>query len=166
MPAGGGAGLTYGGNDVWQFYDEQRRPINQARHHWRTAIDYPGSFQAGYARKLFESRPFTRLVPAQPIIVCGQGDGIDHAQAACADDGSFLFVYLPTGKPITITMDAITGIRVAAHWYDPRTGGWQRSGELANTGLQQFIPPSSGRGNDWVLVLDDAEQGYPVGYTR
>jgi hypothetical protein len=27
--------------------------------------------------------------------------------------------------------------------------------------IQVFTPPSSGRGCDWVLVLDDASKGYP-----
>jgi hypothetical protein len=29
------------------------------------------------------------------------------------------------------------------------------------TAIQNFTPPSSGRGCDWVLVLDDAAKGYP-----
>ncbi len=30
-----------------------------------------------------------------------------------------------------------------------------------NTGVKMFIPPSSGYGQDWVLVLDDAGKKYP-----
>ncbi|MBP9745374.1 MAG: hypothetical protein KBD41_08300 [Saprospiraceae bacterium] len=27
---------------------------------------------------------------------------------------------------------------------------------MTNKGIRQFVPPSQGYGNDWVLVLDDA----------
>src|SRR5919197_598266 len=95
-------------------------------------------------RTLIESRPYQIRVPDQSLI------------AARAEDGSYAFVYIPTGQPVAIDLSILSGSTVAAGWYDPREGTFSRLGELAATGARKFMPPSSGRGHDWVLVLDDA----------
>jgi hypothetical protein len=46
-----------------------------------------------------------------------------------------------------------------AWWFDPRNGEAQPAGEFPTNGSQEFAPPTDG---DWVLVLDDAERGYPA----
>jgi hypothetical protein len=58
-------------------------------------------------------------------------------------------------------MSAITGPRVKAWWFDPRDGNATSIGEFANQGERTFTPPAPGEALDWVLVLDDAAQGYP-----
>jgi hypothetical protein len=61
-------------------------------------------------------------------------------------------------------MGKIAGWTVGAHWFDPRTGTAARIGDFANDGTRLFSPPTAGRGNDWVLVLDDAEKNrFPPG---
>jgi len=30
-------------------------------------------------------------------------------------------------------------------------------------GFQTYTPPTNGRGNDWLLILDDASKEYPLG---
>ena len=74
--------------------------------------------------------------------------------AARAQDGSFVIVYAPEGKPLSINMDKVSGAAVKAQWYDPREGTWQHTGEYPNTGHREFVAPSWGEQNDWVLVLD------------
>ena len=51
--------------------------------------------------------------------------------------------------------------KVRAHGYDLREGTSQQIGEFSAAGIREFIPPSTGAGDDWVLVLDDAERGFP-----
>ncbi len=58
-------------------------------------------------------------------------------------------------------MPAITGARVRAWWFDPRDGTATSIGDFGNVGEQEFTPPDPGEALDWVLVLDDAAQGYP-----
>jgi len=159
----GGCGITYGCHDIWQFFDEGREPVTWARTPWKKALDLPGASQVGHARALYESRPFLQLGPDPSLIAAGQGEGMDHAVAARAHDGSFAFIYLPTGQPITIATTRLSGQRLRASWFDPRTGEWTPIGQSATADARQFTPPSSGWGNDWVLVLDDAARGYPVG---
>ena len=107
-------------------------------------------------------RPWHQLVPDQGLIRFGQGILEDHIQSARAADGSFALAYTPFGHPFTVQMDRITGAKVKAHWYDPRTGRWKFIGEYPNTGTQVFVPPYTGDQMDWALVLDDASGNLPV----
>ena len=103
------------------------------------------------------------MVPDPSALASTQEDGLDRPQAARAEDGSFLVAYTPRGRPLSVKMDTITGNRVKVHWYDPRNGKWHEIGEYPNTGVREFAPPSKGDRDDWVVVLDDAEKGYPTG---
>ena len=158
----GAAGHAYGCNDIWQWYDETREPRSYASIPWQNALHLPGAFQMGMVGELFESRPWQKLRPDQGLVVAGQGQGEDHIQAACAEDGSFLFAYLTFGNPITVDITRIAGAPVRAHWFDPRRGTWSAIGEYPNTGKQEFVPPHSGGVWDWVLVLDEAVKAYPA----
>ncbi len=82
-------------------------------------------------------------------------------RATRAEDGAYALIYSATGAPITVNMPLLSGQTVTAWWYDPRTGAATRIGTAPTTGTQTFAPPSSGRGNDWVLALDDDACGFP-----
>jgi hypothetical protein len=155
----GAMGHTYGAHPIWQMYTPSRKAINRARHYWYDAVDLSGAFEMGNVRKLVESRPYLVRVPDQSILV-SEGDGIDHRQATRGND--YLFVYAPTGKPFEIRTGKISGKTLQAWWYDPRTGSATKIREVQNTGTLSFTPPGeAGRGNDWVLVLDDAGKHFP-----
>lgn len=68
----------------------------------------------GILRRLFESRPWHTLEPAQDIVVVGQGIGESHVQAARASDGRFLFVYTPRDHEVGIDMTKVRGNRAMA----------------------------------------------------
>ncbi|MBN1673366.1 MAG: glycoside hydrolase family 140 protein [Kiritimatiellae bacterium] len=158
----GAAGHVYGCHDVWQFLDAGKKPNNFANTPWREALDFPGARQMGLMRRLFESRPWHTLAPKPPALTARLDGDTYHVATARAADGSFLLAYSPAGSPLAVDMSGITGTTVLAHWFDPRAGVWSPIGQFANTGLRSFTPPTSGRGMDWVLVLDDAERGYPT----
>ena len=62
-----------------------------------------------------------------------------------------------TGKPFRVQMGRISGKRVRAAWFDPRTGQTQPIGIFANRGRRLFTPPGKPKpGNDWALLLNDA----------
>jgi hypothetical protein len=127
---------------------------------WGKAIQLPGASQMQHLRALIESRPFLIRIPDQGMIVSGEGRREDRVQATRASDGSYAFVYITTGGPVRIAMNRISGGGVTAYWYDPRRGTSAPIGRFANDGVQPFTPPTSGRGNDWVLVLDDAARNF------
>jgi hypothetical protein len=45
-----------------------------------------------------------------------------YVRAARARDGSFAFIYTPTGRPLGIDLSKLSGDRVIAHWSYPREG--------------------------------------------
>ena len=113
-------------------------------------------------RQLFELRPWHQMVPDQSVIAAGQGEGEDHIQSARAEDGSFIIAYLPRGKPVSIDLKRISGSEVKAQWYDPRNGMWLPIGQYPNTGVREFVPPSTGEKDDWVVVLEDEQANLPL----
>jgi hypothetical protein len=157
----GAAGHGYGALDLFWLYKDSDGPFpRNGFQHWRKALAYEGSRQVGYMRRLFELRPWYKLVPDQALLAAGQGE--DLVRAARAEDGSFAIAYLPTGKPVSIKMDRITGKAVKAQWYDPRKGTWRAIGTFPSTGVRAFTAPSRGEKDDWVLVLEDDARKYPV----
>lgn len=165
----GAAGHTYGNHNIWQMWQLDRNPVSSARTPWWVALDHIGSTQMGYMRNLFESRPYQRLVPDQSVIIGDTKDGAAHIRAARASDGSFLFVYTPYGRAFTVDMTKIGGERVNAYWFNPRSEMVHEIGLIGQTDRHSFDPPGDKtRGNDWVLVLDNAELGFrkPVNQSK
>lgn len=155
----GAFGHTYGCHGIWQMWSKERKPINGPHHTWQEALDLPGASQMQYLRRLVESRPMLDRVPDQRIVADALGAN-DRIQATRGKD--YLFVYSAQGKPITVNMGRISGAKVAAFWYDPRNGAVKSAGSFDNKGTKQFTAPSTGYGQDWVLVLDDASKNYSV----
>lgn len=153
----GAFGHTYGNHNIWQMKTPERQPLSYAHGTWVDALSHPGAGQMQYLHKLMESRPFLSRVPDQSIVEDELYDA-DHIQATRGDD--YAFVYSATGQEFTVNMGKISGDKVKAYWYDPRTGESNVNGEYVNKGIQLFLPPTNGRGNDWVLVLDDITKGF------
>lgn len=154
----GAFGHTYGAHPVWQMYAPGRQAVNGPHYPWYEAMDLPGAGQLQFLRRLIEARPVLDRVPDQSLITDARGAN-DHVQATRGRD--YLFVYTAQGKPITLNMGKISGNEIVVFWYDPRTGDTKDGGRFANSGQQTFTPPSSGYGQDWVLVADDASKKYP-----
>ena len=157
----GACGHTYGNNNIWQMYRQGRQGIGLARTAWYEAMHHPGSYQMGYMKKLFLSRPFLKLRPDQFLIAGDTGSGGMHIRAAIG--GDYAIVYLPYGQPVTVRTQNISGNRLTAWWFDPRTAMAVLIGEFENAPEREFDPPGQPeRGNDWVLVIDDAARCYPA----
>jgi hypothetical protein len=159
----GAAGHAYGSLDLFWFYKQADGPFpKDGFMDWRTAMNYPAAGQMRALRRLFEQRPWYKMMPDQSVLASDPGSGPFRAVAARAQDGSFVVGYAPEGKPLSINMDKISGKNVKAQWYDPREGAWTQIGEFPNTGRREFIPPSQGEQSDWVLVLEDRARDFPA----
>lgn len=154
----GACGVTYGHHAVWQFADDQRGAINFVDRLWPEAIDRPGARQVKHLRALMESRPYLNRIPDQTMLRCDAGTGGNHIRATRDSDGCYAFVYLPLPLPVTVNLETISGAQVNAWWYVPCTGEAMWIGRFPASGAQTFSP--SGQHPDWVLVLDDADQGF------
>jgi len=156
----GACGHTYGHNSIWQMWAPGREAVISAAIPWNEAMDHPGAFQMGLVRKLFESRPYQKLVPNQSMIKAGPATGGAKIRAALADDGSFAFIYSPRGEQFSIDKSVIKGKRVSEIWYDPRYGISYKIHTGDTKGFQTYTPPTNGRGNDWILVIENAEMNF------
>jgi Protein of unknown function (DUF4038)/Putative collagen-binding domain of a collagenase len=158
----GACGHTYGNNNVWQMWQPGRAPVISASVPWQRALDHAGAAQMGHLRRLFESRPFTTLRPDARLVVEGPRTGGGKVRALRAEDGAFAFVYSPRGETFTVDRGLIRGPRIKETWYDPRYGVAYEFHTTDTDGFQSYTPPTSGRGRDWVLVLEDASAGFPL----
>jgi Protein of unknown function (DUF4038)/Putative collagen-binding domain of a collagenase len=142
---GGGFGHAYGSPN-WNM------PPN-----WREVLELPGANSLQHLRALLESRHWWKLMPDLNNVVAVDGRGAfatnDYAVTALADDGSFALSYLPTRRSLTIDLTKVSGERVIASWFNPRTGETTRIGEFNDPQRQTFAPPGEG---DWVLVVEAA----------
>jgi len=147
----GGFGHAYGSPN-WNF------PAN-----WRQTLELPGAISLKHLRALVESRPWWKLLPDMQNVVAIKGRGTvatnDYTVTALADDGSFALSYFSSKRPLTIDLTKISGEKVIASWFDPRTGTTSLVGEFGAKKHQVFEPGSDG---DWILVLDDASKKYPI----
>lgn len=156
----GACGVTYGHHAVWQFMSAREETVNYPDRGWLNAINRPGAFQVGYLRRLMESRPVLNRIPDTTIIAEGQGIKGEHAEAFHGGDGSYLMVYLPVGKSITINTSSMKCKEVQVWWFNPKDASIQNAGKFERNNTMQFSSPVTGSGNDWVLVVDDASKKY------
>lgn len=154
----GSFGHTYGCHPIWQFLTPDHEPVGLARHNWYDVLDLPGAFDLIHARRLIESRPFLSRVPDQSLIVPSYYPETDYVAASKGD--GYAFIYFPTGWTAEIILDKLEAKNLNVWWFDPRTGESKLIEKIAGTGIRKFTPPSGGRGNDWILVLDDASKNF------
>lgn len=144
----GAFGHTYGHHSIWSMTTE---PDDYFILHWKNAVMRPGALQMRHVRALMEARPFLERIPDQSLIVANYA-GANYMTAARGRDHAM--IYSPNGLAVRVKMGKIAGSKVRASWFDPRTGQWSEAGNCDNAGEAVFHPPTSGRGCDWVLVLD------------
>jgi len=156
----GAFGHTYGHHSVWQMYSPHKRPINGPLLYWTDAIHRPGADQMRHLRALIESRPMLSRVPDQSLVVDALS-GADHIAAAHGD--GYAFIYSAQGRPFKANLGKISGDRVTAWWFNPRSGTSEKLDTFENEGTRDFIPHQHGGfGTDNVLVLDDVSKNFPA----
>ena len=150
----GACGHTYGNNNIWQMWQPGRAAVLFAMTPWHEALDHPGAAQMGVLRRFMERHAFHTLVPDQRIVQNAPATGGAKIRAMRAEDGSRVIVYSPQGAGFTIDKASIKAPRVKETWFDPRYGVSYEVHTTDNFAFQTYTPPSSGRGQDWVLVLE------------
>lgn len=166
----GGAGITYGCQPIWQFTDANRRKYSpKTTVTWTEGLNLPGSVHLVHLKNLMLSRPLKDLKPDRSMLISGEGSCGSYAPVLTGQ--SHAFIYIPTGNNVKVKLGIISGIRIRASWFDPRKGIFIPIGEFDNVGEKSFAVPGmskelewlrSGRGCDWVLVLDDASKGFSL----
>lgn len=154
----GAFGFTYGCHDVWQMYRQNASPVNGPHFYWKTALELPAANQVKYLKRLIESRPILDRLPDQSIILENANSAYERIQATRGND--YIFIYSAAGKSFTVNLGKVSGSQLDGYWFSPKNGQVKEIGIIENKGTKQFTPPTSGYGQDWVLVLDDVAKKY------
>ncbi|AGC68049.1 glycoside hydrolase family 101 [Thermoclostridium stercorarium subsp. stercorarium DSM 8532] len=156
----GACGHTYGHNAVMQMH----RPCDLrgsfgVREYWYDALKAEGARQMHYLKDLMLSVPYFERIPDQSVIDGDIGEKYDRLLATRG--ASYIFVYTYTGRSISVRMGKISGEKVIARWFDPKTGEMFKIGEFENSGVREFEPPrKEGEWPDYVLILTDSRKEY------
>ncbi|MFC4776311.1 glycoside hydrolase family 140 protein [Paenibacillus sp. GCM10023252] len=152
----GAFGHTYGHHSIWSMTTE---PKDYFIVTWKDALDRPAANQMKHLKTLLLSKDFYSRVPSQELILDNY-TGSNYI-AATRGDG-YALLYCPNGLPAQVNTTLLPEVQLQASWYNPRSGehssDWQvERKDSAESGIS-FTPPSSGRGDDWVLVLEWSEE--------
>lgn len=152
----GVCGHTYGNHSVWRCNME---PQAYWPYTWREALDHEGAEDMAHVVKLRLSRPFFEFHRAAELV---QDDPAAMAHQSAGRGVRYAFVYSPLGQPIRAHLEQLGGKAIRAAWFDPRTGETAIFA-VVPPAETLFVPPSSGKGQDWVLILDMLDESEPVG---
>ncbi|MCG2461811.1 glycoside hydrolase family 140 protein [Flavobacteriaceae bacterium F89] len=150
----GACGQTYGCHDVWQMYNVGAEGINGPLRPWTIALDLPMANQVQHLKNLMLSRPYLGRIPDQSMVVDPQLENNDYVIATRDEKGTYAMVYFPTGKTTVLDLGSLSGNKLKVWWYDPRTGNAYKGENIEKSNNIKILPPTSGKGNDWVLVID------------
>ncbi len=155
----GACGFTYGHRSFIGWILDGEKGGNGADLPWYEGLNAPGAFQMRHLSRLMLSRPYEDRIPDQTILNSKSRNeyGNKHIRATRAVDGSYAMAYSPVGYPIILNMGDLSPKKVVAYWFDPRVGVSHEIGIFETNRSEMFVPPSHGEGQDWVLILDDAE---------
>jgi len=150
----GSLGHTYGHHSIWSFNTERKDyfPLK-----WREALHRPGAEDMKHLKELLMSRNFLELKPCRELLSENYGGANDMP---AAKGKNYAYIYSPNGLDIKVNMGILYGKSIMAQWFDPRKGTYIFDGiykNYKNENVFTFYPPSSGRNNDWILVLDITE---------
>lgn len=154
----GACGHTYGNNNIWQMWKPGLQPAIGANIPWTEALQHPGARQLGLLRRFMESNDFQNLIPDQKIILDGPQGGPSKIKALRAKDGSRVLIYSTQGECFTIDQGLIGSNLQTQSWFDPRYGAIYEFRIEQSQAYQTFTPPTSGPGQDWVLVLKSTNE--------
>ena len=148
----GSCGHTYGCHDIWQMKTPEHEPVGLARGNWETSLDLPGAFDLIHARRLMDRFDWNSCRPAQELII-SDNRSYNHKIVALQGNG-FALVYFPNGETATLNFTPVSKKNeLSLSWMNPRTGEIKQTGTVKRENKQEIVPPASGRGNDWVLIV-------------
>jgi len=158
----GACGHTYGSASVI-FFSEKGEHFFSDLYSWQESLDLPAANQMRHLKSLMESRPAQGRAPDQSLLADEGNNAFDHISAIRGE--GYAFFYTAHGLPVTVNMGKISGKKIRAAWFDPRTGKGTEIGDFDNKGWQTFAPPYvwspvPDHRTDLVLVLDDVDKNY------
>ena len=147
----GGLGHTYGHHSVWSMTTE---PTDYSIITWKDALDRPGAWQMRHLKALIEAKPFLEHRPA-PELIAYNYIGANRMNALRGRGSRFHLHPERSARSCRLRRAG----RVASQCALVRSAKrhiWKYEGSWNPIPMEaaKFTPPSSGRGEDWVLVIE------------
>ena len=150
----GASGFTYGGNGVWQM--DKPGDVMDAdhfSHFWYDGLKHEGAGQMQHVRTLIEALGTGQLIPDSTQLRTDPGTIDNRVQVARDRSNRLIVAYITDGHPITLGLSTIRRRKLQGFWFDPRTGKQLPIKRIPHWQSYQFVPPTSGAEQDWVLVV-------------
>lgn len=145
----GACGQTYGNHNIWSM---NRTLGSYFRGTWETSLSAEGANQLKHLKELRLARDYFSFEEA-PELLCENFEGMGHMVAAKGK--GYAYIYSPLGMPFNVDLSKFDGGKcVKAFWFDPRNGGETFFAVLNSQMKTLIVPPTQGKGCDWVLVLE------------
>jgi hypothetical protein len=157
----GAFGNTYGHGSIFRFWEETVPAICEGwgctpNMTWKEALAAEGAKQMQYVTELMQSRPIVGRVADQSLIAGTPKPTAVSGIVATKGEG-YAMIYTPHGADIPVELGKITGSKVKAWWYNPKTGDATEIGVYPNSGTKVFKTDGV---DDMVLILDDISKSY------
>ena len=156
----GAMGAAYGHRDVWRLASgtEQGEGVSDLPGEaWQTMLRRPAAEQIRYLARLRMMRPYYELRPAPELIGRDEDRLPGQGCIAAARGEKYAYFYTGLGLPVHAELRSLGCSCVRCTWYSPRDVK-SIEGGIVRADQRVFAAPSSGRGNDWVLILDNMDQ--------
>lgn len=151
----GAAGQSYGCHAVWQMYDLDKEGINGPLKPWYRSLDLEVANQVKHLKNMILSKPFFDRIPDQSLVAKMQVEDDTYIAATRDRTGTYAMIYLPAGGETLLNLKILSGSKLSGTWYDPRTGvSFPMNEKLEKSKPIPISSPSTGRGNDWVLIIN------------
>jgi hypothetical protein len=166
----GAAGHTYGADGIWTCRSKENYIGETGRWStdtWEEAMDFPGSYQLGIAKKLLEKLDWSKF-EVHPEWVIPHNDENNKFFPYCAGiPGKVRIIYIP-GKYLLKNIFDVKEIKISgiekdtkydAYFFDPRKGEIFEKYEVEPDNDGQWSLPKYGfqacpSMEDWVMVLE------------
>jgi hypothetical protein len=159
---GGGLGHIYGQDPTWYFGNNAGTSANSTGFanttgvDWRNVMSNFGANFLTYVQRLQAARPLNTLTPDYSHTRVTSGFGTDGVTYAPAVYSSNILAAYTNGVALTVDKSQFTSATFNLNWYNVRDGSTTAGTAVSmGSGSQAFTPPTTGGGNDWVLLLDN-----------
>jgi hypothetical protein len=159
----GGAGHTYGCNEIWQMFTEGRVPLHGAYLTWEQALDLPGAIQLGWMRRFFECFPWQELRMKRGFVRGINWRNAAHVVGMVHKEGRFALAYSPSRAKVRLDLSLLKVSSLDGYFLDPEKGSIYPMKEKLTPGKHTFKfpndPVAGKTSKDWLLAIVDPALG-------